>query len=114
METTEPSGVVRTQSVVNRASVKTYALGISHKHRGGKFTRVSEDFLVAVEAETEAVIRRMTATESVHGKADDAPALSFTTKHARERMVEKLEDTVRAIVFKKVMAHPSVGQTLKD
>lgn len=111
---TENQTPVRSNSVINRSAVKCYALGVSGKHRAGKFERVSGEFLDAVEAEVEATIRRMTASESAHGTPDEAPALSFTTKHARERMIEKLEEATRSIVFKKVMRHPSVGCTLKD
>lgn len=104
----------RSVSVINRSAVKVYALGVSGKHRAGKFTRVSEEFLTGVEAEVEATIRRMAPSESIHGTADGAPALDFTTKHARERMVERLEEATRSIIYKRVMRHPSIGQTLKD
>lgn len=106
--------IERSVSVINRASTKVYALGISGKHRAGKFTRVSEEFLTGVEAEVEAAIRRLASTEGIHGTSDEAPALTFTTKAAREKMVEKLEEATRAIIYKKVMRHPSIGQTLKD
>lgn len=104
----------RTQSVINRASVKTYSLGLSHRRKAGKFTRVSEAFLTAVEADVEAFIRKITPTEGIHGKHDDAPSLTFTTKAAREKMEERLEEATKAIIFNRVMRHPSIGCTLMD
>jgi hypothetical protein len=105
--------IERTESVINRSAVKTYALGISAKHKAGKFTRVSEDFLTAVEAEVESFIRKLNPTIGIHGEAPQADYL-FITKLAREKLESRLNDVTRAIIFNKVMRHPSVGCTLKD
>lgn len=105
--------VTRSQSVTNHSAVKTYALGTSHRRKNGKFTRVSEDFLNAVDADVEAFIRKLTATDSIHGPADECPGLTFVTKLAREKLEERLETVIRTIIFKRVMSHPSIGCTLK-
>lgn len=105
--------IVRIESVINRSAVKTFALEISAERKAGKFTRVSEDFLTGVEAEVESYIRKLNPTVGIHGVAplDDQ---SFVTKLAREKMEARLNDVTRAIIFNKVMRHPSVGMTLKD
>lgn len=103
----------RAESVINRRAVKLFALGISASKKGGKFKRVSEEFLNSVEAEVEAFIRKLNPTVGIHGAAPDGGQL-FVTKLAREKLEERLNDVTRAIIFNKVMRHPSVGCTLKD
>ena len=49
--------VTRTSSVINRAYVKRWALDYASTNRSQPFTRVSDDFLNAVEANTKAFIR---------------------------------------------------------
>lgn len=105
--------IIRTESVINRSAVKLFALGISASKKAGKFTRVSEDFLTAVEAEVEAFIRKLNPTLGIHGEPPQGGQL-FITKTAREKLEARLNDVTRAIVFNKVMRHPTVGCTLKD
>lgn len=47
-----PSKAIRVSrsSVVNRANLKRFALGVAEQHRGARFTRVSEEFLNKAEA----------------------------------------------------------------
>jgi len=47
----------RQSRVINRTYVKTWALDYADTNRSHKFTRVSEQFLNAVEANTKAFIR---------------------------------------------------------
>lgn len=102
----------RTQSVLNRASAKAYALKVSKERRAGKFTRVSEEFLEAVEADLESAIRRISVACVNEPVAPDEGA-SFVTKLARGKAEEKLEELARAIIQSKVQRHPSLGTTLK-
>ncbi len=37
-------------NLINKKAVKTYALQVSQDTRGGKFTRVSQDFLGRIDA----------------------------------------------------------------
>lgn len=105
--------ITRTESVINRSAVKSFAIGISVKHKAGKFTRVSEEFLTAVEAEVESFIRKLNPTVGIYGAAPEGGQL-FITKLAREKLETRLNDVTRAIIFNKVMRHPSIGCTLKD
>jgi len=104
---------IRTESVINRSAVKAFALGISAERKGGKFTRVSEDFLTSVEAEVESFIRKLNPTVGIHGAPPNGEQ-TFVTRLAREKLESRLNDVTRAIIFNKVMRHPSVGCTLKD
>lgn len=104
---------IRTESVINRSAVKSFALSISVRNKAGKFTRVSEEFLTAVEAEVESFIRKLNPTVGIHGAPPQCDQL-FVTKAAREKLAARLHDVTCATIFNKVMRHPSVGCTLKD
>lgn len=43
-------------NLINKKAVKAYALQVSQDTRGGKFTRVSADFLVRVETKLRTII----------------------------------------------------------
>jgi hypothetical protein len=107
IETPEP--ITRTQTVLNRASVKAYALAISEKFKGGKFTRVGEDFYERCETRLEAELRGL----AIAGSSAPACGLNFITKLARSKAEEKLDALARQIVYLEVIRHPSVGCTLK-
>lgn len=100
------------QSVINRSSVKAYALKVSKERRAGKFLRVSEDFLTDVESSVESAIR------GVKGFAPENPVSPedniFVTGEAMRKIKETLNERVRHIIAGKVMQHPSLGVTLKS
>jgi hypothetical protein len=57
-ETTEPdTGTIRQSRVINRDYVKRWALDYARTNRAHPFTRVSDQFLNAIEAATKAAIR---------------------------------------------------------
>lgn len=101
----------RTVTIMNRASVKKYALAVSKAKRAGKFTRVGESFFIGCEAELESKIRQLTYEDKERTPLD---GLKFTTKVTRDKALEKLEMLAAVIIHGKVMRHPSLGQTLKD
>lgn len=96
-----------------RAQVKAYALKVSKAHRAGKFTRVGDAFFIACEARVESEIRRLCDAD----KARQAPPhdKSFVKQGvAVAKILERLEDFARVVIFNKVMAHPTRGKTLLD
>jgi len=104
----------RNITVLNRSTVKAYALKVSKEKRAGKFTRVSEEFLISCEAELEADIRRViSSVEDAAFIRPETPA-TFLTRVAREKMAERFEERALRIIHGKVMRHPSLGVTLKD
>lgn len=113
----EETTVVRTQSVINRSAVKAYALTVSREKRAGKFTRVSEDFLNLVEAEVETVIRQVAVfhgPDTEGGPVEPDDEREFITGAALEKIRDRLNKRVQAIISGKVRRHPSIGCTLKD
>lgn len=97
-------------TVLNRSSVKRFALNISAVHRAGKFTRVGSEFYLRCEARLESEIRGLVTNDI------DAPTqqgLSFITKLARNKVEERLETLARKIIYTEVIRHPSLGKTLK-
>lgn len=99
----------RNITVLNRASVKKYALAVSAGCRASKFSRVGEEFLLRCEAIMEAEIR------SLSSGMPSLPAngITFVTKTARDKVEEKLEELAQRIIFNEVARHPSLGCTLK-
>lgn len=97
--------------LINRTSVKKYALEVSKRRRAGKFTRVSLEFLNDVEADLDAAIRAIVSIP------DDiitpAPGTKFTTSIAARKAASKLDFLAMKITASKVMRHPSLGCTLK-
>lgn len=55
-------------SLINRSAVKKMALQLSVDTRGGKFTRVSADFLEKINAKVEASIRAEVQMHPAVGK----------------------------------------------
>lgn len=112
---TNPAPVVsvtRTQTVLNRAAVKKYALAVAkHKRPANKFSRVGETFLIGVEAELESKIRQIA---SENDERTPVGSLKFCTKLTRQKSLEKLELLAATIISGKVQRHPSTGVTLKD
>lgn len=103
------------ERILNRTAVREYALHVSEKIRNGKFTRVSEEFINAVEAELSATIRKMDSGLSSINPQDIAPVNDlFVTGEAMSRVRDKLDRFVQLVVIAKVRRHPSVGVTLKD
>jgi hypothetical protein len=107
--------ITRTPSVINRSSVKAYALVVSRERRAGKFTRVSEEFLDAVEAEVEAAIRQISSlSQDAEKLVDPDDSREFITGAALERVRGRLQQRAQSIISGKVRRHPSIGCTLKD
>ncbi len=102
----------RSTALLKRSHVKAYALAVSKHRRANKFVRVSESFINSVEAEFESKIR---ALHNAPYNAELTPleGLSFVTGFAKERLADKSEELVRAIISGKVMRHPTVGVTLQ-
>lgn len=114
MENTNTIPNTKKQSVINRSAVKAFALKVSKERRANKFTRVSEEFLVGVEADVESAIRAVESNSQVNSVCASEVEGIFVTGHALMRIKEKLNLRARQIVESRVMRHPSLGVTLKD
>lgn len=80
----------RTNGDFNRAAIKRHALRISTEVRQGKFSRVSEQFILEVEAAIEAKVRelRNRNVTSPLGPVDPAPEDSFLTGAGERKLIE--------------------------
>lgn len=98
--------------LISRSRVKKYALKVSRERRAGKFTRVSEEFLLSVETDLDSAIRQI-----VIGDLSEVPALlddkSFITGEALRKASLRLNTLTQLIIFRKVHRHPTLGTTLK-
>lgn len=96
---------------LNESAIRAYALDCSSKFRAGKFKRVSEEFLQEIEADVEAIIRklRIQGPEPFHAPL---PALDFVTGAMGKKACEILNEVIARVIQNKVMRQPSVGVTL--
>jgi hypothetical protein len=102
--------------LLNRSAVKAFALQVSKEKRGGKFTRVSEQFIDDIEANIDATIRNLANAYGVsvdEYTAPDQEISSFTTGRAQVKLRTMLEVAACKIIQLKVRRHPSIGVTLK-
>jgi len=103
-----------TLRILNEAAVRDHALECSKKFRGGKFTRVGQDFLDEVRADVESMIR---ALDTAGGNTSpneflNPGELGFTTGALSDRVMEKWNLVIAKIIQRKVQRQPSVGKTL--
>ena len=105
---------MKSQSLLNRAAVKRYALAYAHARRAGKFTRVSKDFIEHVEA---SVRGALFAFSEQYKPANPLPleigAKAFVTRRSGELAIGALDSLVKNIISDKVQRHPTCGCTLK-
>lgn len=97
-------------NLITRSAVRAYALRVSKERRAGKFKRVGEGFLDAVEADLDAAIRQIV------GNVPDGfiePGRSIITGNVSARAKEKLNRLAHIIIYRKVFRHPTIGITLK-
>lgn len=101
-------------TVLNRSSVKKYALKVSTERRAGKFTRVGEEFFLRCEANLESAIRGIvTAYRPVGPEFMPATEETFITATARAKAEEMLGFLAQRIIYREVLRQPSLGCTLK-
>lgn len=112
MKIETPPSVPR-PSIINRTSVRDYALKVSAEKRAGKFNRVSSEFLDDVEAQLEAAIRGLAGCADSDDVTPDPEANWFINGRTTKSAEEKLNQLARKIVLGKVRRHPSIGVTLK-
>lgn len=98
---------------INRSTTHDFALACSLHMRAGKFKRVGEDFLAEMEAELEAIIRRI----DPGAEPDRMPAIpeaSFIVQsEVLPSIIEKLNSAIAKVIARKVYRQPTVGQTLR-
>jgi hypothetical protein len=112
-EDTKP--ILANDRFLNASAVREHSLNCSKILRNGKFTRVSEDFMIEVQADIESWIREIEA-KCQHlkhpplacGDGDTA----FVTGAYMSRLQSAIDRAVGRLIRSKVCRQPSVGKTL--
>lgn len=97
---------------LNESAIRDFALGCSAKYKGGKFTRVGQDFIDEVKADVEVVLREIRAKSRIMTHAIEETDLDFVTGALVQKMQTVLNGLVARIIQRKVERQPSVGKTL--
>ena len=100
-------------SALTRASAKEFALLVSEKKRNGKFCRAGKEFIQAIEADLENIVRDIGVRNP--NSEDDIPGDWDFVNHLRiwPKVAEQLNRAIRRRIFERVMSQPSLGKTLK-
>lgn len=99
-------------SDLNQSAIRKHALDCSAKTRGGKFTRVGQDFLDEVEAEVEALVREIRNKYPISGFHPEVITdEGFVTGPLLERIREPLNRAIARLIQNKIGKQPSVGCT---
>ena len=97
------------KSLLNRSAVKRYALEVSKAKRAGKFTRVSKQFFLDVEADLESAIRNLAGV----AVEDPVPCEeNLAAGEAGKKALAQLQVLTARIVQRRVRSTPSCGCTL--
>lgn len=100
-------------SDLNQSAIKKHALVCSKTHRGGRFTRVGQDFLDEVNAEVEAFVRDLAHNRFPTQHHDPLVTPErFVTGPLLDKIEEALNKAIGRLVQSKVSKQPSVGVTL--
>jgi len=97
----------------NDSAIRAHALACSVAVKGGKFTRVSQEFIDEVHADIEALIRevRNKYPITVHEPVNTGDA-TFTTGALLDRVQEAINGAIGRLIQRKVQMQPSCGKTL--
>lgn len=100
---------------LNESAIKEHALKCSQKLRAGLFHRVGQDFIEAVQADTERLIKDIISKYQppIHDVVLSEPDQRFVTGAFVRKAEEILNAAVPRIIQSRVQHHPSMGKTLK-
>lgn len=101
-------------SALNTAAVKRYALTCSKAYKGGKFTRVGEDFLEEVEADVEALVRSIVTQHPafLNPQLETPTVELFVTGTLMDKIKKEVNSAIHRLIKNKVCKQPSVGKTI--
>lgn len=98
---------------LNETAIREHALACSKACKGGRFTRVSQEFLDEVAADVEALIRELRSKHSTLVFPEQPTTFVFTTRALSDKIASELNTVIARITQRKVERQPSCGQTLK-
>lgn len=99
---------------LNESAMREHALACVVKFRGGRFTRVGQDFLDEVKADVEATIRnlRNQCPTQLYPPLEPAENISCVPGSLSDKVAVELNRLVCRIIQEKVRRQPTVGKTL--
>jgi len=102
-EVTSSDSVNHVPRDYNEAVIRRYALKVSEETRAGKYTRVSEQFIIDVEAEVEALLRKLRQPAvAFNGKIVDVPeGEEFLTGAGKKKLAEATNIAIASIIHRK-------------
>jgi hypothetical protein len=98
--------------ILNESAIREHALACSKTFRGGKFTRVGQDFLDEVRIDVEALIVTLRNSHPTQLNTPLPLESGFLTGNLGDRVIHEWNNLVGRIIQNKVRRQPSVGQTL--
>lgn len=99
---------------LNESALRAHALKCSEKFKGGRFTRVGQDFLDEVSADVEALIRSLRSQHQprVFEALEPETELSCVTGALSVKVMTELNRLICRMIQNKVERQPSCGKTL--
>jgi len=97
---------------LNESAIRAHALDCSAKFKGGKFTRVGQDFIDEVKIDVEGLIRDLRGKYKPRLFPPHVGEQTFTTGALMERIQHELNLAIGRLIQMKVEGHPSTGKTL--
>ena len=99
---------------LNETAIREHALRCSAKYKGGRFTRVGQDFLDEVSADVEAMIRelRNRYPTRIFEPLEPDENRSCVVGALSDRLSLEMNRAICRLIQNKVCGHPSCGKTL--
>jgi hypothetical protein len=99
---------------LNESALRAHALACSAKFKGGRFTRVGQDFLDEVSADVEAIIRDLRSKQStkLFEPLEPDENTSCVTGALSAKVAIELNRLICRLIQNKVQSQPSCGKTL--
>jgi len=101
---------------LNQSAIRDHALQCSKEIKGGRFTRVGQDFLDEVEADVEALVRGLRNQSPLRPPFDkpveQSEKSSCVTGALSDKVMSELNHIICRMIQSKVARQPSCGKTL--
>lgn len=97
---------------LNETAVRTHALACSKTYRAGKFTRVGQDFMDEVKADTEALVREIRNKYATLHPVLDLGENQVVTGALLDKIGAELGNAIGRLIQNKVQRQPTCGVTL--
>lgn len=99
---------------LNETAIRDHALECSKRCKGGKFTRVGQDFIDEVKADAEGLIRELRAKfpTGIFDPIEPGENSSCLTGAYVDKVKVELNRALCRLIQLKVQRQPSVGKTL--